>query len=80
MEGFVQSGHDSDDVVLLVSNDKKAGRTLLTLGELARKHKINLEADTLVMEKQARYCTHLVKVDTKHYGLPQTRNRKVGYR
>ena len=51
------------------------GKTI-TLGELAKKHDIDLENDILVTEKKARYCTHLVKLDTKQYGLPQTRNRK----
>lgn len=75
VQGVVRDGHVADDVEPLVSKDQK-NRTL-TLGELAKKHKINLEADTLVMEKKARYCTHLCRVDTKDYGLPQTRNRKV---
>ena len=46
------------------------GKTI-TLGELAKKHDIDLENDILVTEKKARYCTHLVKLDTKQYGLPQ---------
>lgn len=28
------------------------------------------------MKKKARYCTQLVRIDTKEYGLPQTRNRR----
>ena len=75
VEGFVEGGHDSDDVVPLVAPDHSTSK-LVTLGEMAKRHKINLERDTLVMEKKARYCTHLCKVDTKEYGLPQTRNRK----
>ena len=51
------------------------GKTL-SLGELAKKHDIDLEEDKLVIVKKARYCTHLVKLDTREYGLPQTRNRK----
>ena len=76
VEGFVKSGHDPNDVEPLLSDDR-SGTKLITLGELAKKHKINLNADTLVMKKKARYCTHLCTVDTKDYGLPQTRNRKV---
>ena len=72
--GFVREDHDPNDIEELRSDDKVKG--MLSLGQLARKHKINLEADTLVMEKKARYCTHLCKLDTKDYGLPQTRNRK----
>jgi len=76
VQGFVKGGHDPSDVIKLVSETRNAGGNL-TLGQLARKHKINLEADILVMEKKAHYCTHLSKLDTKDYGLPQTRNRKV---
>jgi len=75
VRGVVRYGKSANHVEPLVSADKM-NRTL-NLGELAKKHKINLEADTLVMEKKARYCTHLCKLDTKEYGLPQTRNRKV---
>ena len=75
VRGVVRCGHGANDVEPLVSDDKK--NRILNLGELAKKHKINLETDTLVMEKKARYCTHLCKLDTKEYGLPQTRNRKV---
>lgn len=78
VEGFVKHGHNANDIVPLVSDSKDASANkLITLGQLAKKHKINLKADTLVMVKKARYCTHLCKVDTKDYGLPQTRNRKV---
>jgi hypothetical protein len=76
VQGFVRSGHDSTEVEPLVSDDRNV-EGLVTLGQLAKKHKINLNADTLVMEKKARYCTHLCKLDTKDYGIPQTRNRKV---
>ena len=76
VEGFVKGGHDPNDVEPLLSGDR-SGTKLITLGELAKKHRIDLNADTLVMKKKARYCTHLCTVDTKDYGLPQTRNRKV---
>jgi hypothetical protein len=56
--GFVRSGHGSDDVEPLVSKDRNTTK-LVTLGEMAKRHKINLDQDTLVMKKQARYCTHL---------------------
>jgi hypothetical protein len=77
VQGFVRGGQDASNVQPLVSDDRNV-KGLITLGQMARKHGINLRADTLVMEKQARYCTKLVKLDTKDYGLPQTRNRKVG--
>ena len=75
VEGFVRAGDKSSEVRPLLSKD---GGGIVTLRQLAKKHEINLNADTLVMEKKARYCTHLCKLDTKDYGLPQTRNRKVG--
>lgn len=60
--GFVKGGHDAKEVIPMKakSHDKK-----VTLGELAKRHKINLEEDTLVVEKRTKYCTHLCKVDTK---------------
>jgi len=76
VEGFVKAGRRAGDVTPLVATKKE--KDTVTLGQLAKRHGINLEADTLVMVKKARYCTHLCKLDTKDYGLPQTRNRKVG--
>ena len=76
VQGFVKSGDDPSNVILLTASSKSKKGGLVTLGELAKQHSINLNRDVLVMEKQARYCTHLCKIDTKDYGLPQTRNRK----
>ena len=75
MEGFVKFGDNPKNVTPLRHKGKNTSN-LLTLKEIAKLHGINLNKDTLVMEKKARYCTHLVKLDTKDYGLPQTRNRK----
>ena len=84
LQGFVRGDDDDDDEdneeeILPLRPDKelKVGAQL-NLGKLAKKHGINLKKDILVLEKKARYCTHLCKLDTKEYGLPQTRNRKVG--
>lgn len=74
VKGFVKEGNHPNDIELLIASTTTKD---ITLGELAKKHKINLEGDILVLEKKARYCTHLCKLDTKEYGLPQTRNRKV---
>ena len=76
VEGFVKEGSTSSDVIPLLSEPKSAGKDF-TLKQLAKKHKINLDKDTLILDKKARYCTHLCKLDTKTYGLPQTRQRKV---
>jgi len=81
VQGFVKGRHDdSDDAELIPlvrsDNKKKGTKSIITLGQMAKHHGIDLEQDTLVLYKKARYCTHLCKIDTKEYGLPQTRNRK----
>lgn len=76
VQGFVKGGSDANKVKPLVSDDRNSKR-IITLGQLAKRHNVDLDNDTLVMEKKARYCTHLCKLDTKDFGLPQTRNRKV---
>jgi hypothetical protein len=76
VEGVVKEGDDAGEVTPVVSSRRSIGKTF-SLGELAKLHRIDLEGDILVLEKKTRYCTHLVKLDTKDYGLPQTRNRKV---
>jgi hypothetical protein len=78
VEGFTRKGADSSNVKPLIADRSMIGKEV-TLAQLAKTHKINLEGDTLVLEKKARYCTYLVKLDTKDYGLPQTRNRKVRF-
>jgi hypothetical protein len=75
VQGFVRSDDEPDNVQPL--NAKKSDKDrVLNLGQLAKEHRINLEEDILVVEKKARYCTHLIRLDTKDYGLPQTRNRQ----
>ena len=78
VEGFVKGAHSASKIVPLLPRDEDLGKDI-SLGQLAKKHMINLNADTLILEKKARYCTHLCKVDTKLYGLPQTRQRKVSW-
>eukprot|EP00980_Cylindrotheca_fusiformis_P003492 scaffold781_cov132-Cylindrotheca_fusiformis.AAC.11 len=46
-----------------------------TLEELLRFNGISKENDTLVFDVPIRYRTAKMKMDTKLYGLPQTRNR-----
>ena len=51
-------------------------RKTCTLKELMDHNKIQKKTDTLVFETGgATFCAHYIKVDTKKYGLPQTRNR-----
>eukprot|EP00934_Nitzschia_sp_Nitz4_P001526 Nitzschia sp. Nitz4//scaffold16_size188269//113894//121049//NITZ4_001800-RA/size188269-processed-gene-0.61-mRNA-1//1//CDS//3329538544//1526//frame0 len=77
VEGVVRAGNDASDVEPLCAGSK--AKSEVTLKQLAYRHKIDLDADILVFRKKANYCTHLCKVDTKEYGLPQTRNRKYLY-
>lgn len=46
-----------------------------TLKELMNKNKISKANDILVFKSDVTYCTQTCKMDTKEYGLPQTRNR-----
>jgi hypothetical protein len=75
VQGFVRKGDNAANVRPIEARPGSTG--LVTLGELAKRHGISLKDDILVMEKKVRYCTHLVKVDTKDFGLPQTRQRQV---
>lgn len=86
VQGFVKFGDDPSNVRPLIAEKSDEGK-IVNLGQLAKEHGITLHGngkkkkgdpdlgDVLVMEKKARYRTHLVKLDTKEYGLPQTRNR-----
>lgn len=68
VKGFLRPG-ESD-----VNSVKMKGKTC-TLTELMKANKISKENDTLVFETECTYCTQIVKVDTKQFGLPQTRER-----
>jgi hypothetical protein len=81
VQGFIRGIDTTHPIITIQPNQKddqkEANGTLLTLGQLAKRHGIDLARDTLVMHQNVRYCTHLCKLDSKEYGLPQTRNRKV---
>ena len=79
VQGFVRADDEPDNVQPLKAKKSDENR-ILNLGQLAKEHGIDLEEDILVMEKKARYCTHLIRLDTKDYGLPQTRNRQFVWR
>jgi hypothetical protein len=66
--GFVRGGHTSKDVIPIrgTKQDK-----IITLGEMAKQHNINMKEDILVVEKATKYCTHLCKVDTKEVRISQ---------
>lgn len=46
-----------------------------TLTEFVKHNGINKKTDTLYLETDVVYCTRWLKVDTKDFGLPQTRER-----
>ena len=55
-------------------NSIKKGRC--NLAELSKFNDIDRNADILIVENGVKYVTHLLKnIDTKDYGLPQTRQR-----
>ena len=71
VRGYLKDGsHD----VIVVTWPSKAKKTC-TLTEFMKHNGINKKTDTLILENDVVYCTHRVKVDTKFYGLPQTRLR-----
>jgi hypothetical protein len=73
VKGFIMPGSSSLKKIVWptsVSKDKPC-----TLNILMKHNGIKKANDTLVLETPCTYCTHIVKVDTKDYGLPQTRNR-----
>jgi site-specific DNA-cytosine methylase len=53
----------------------KIKRESCTLAALLKENGISRANDTLVFESDCTYCTEIVKVDTKNFGLPQTRQR-----
>ncbi|KAG7339316.1 SNF2 family helicase [Nitzschia inconspicua] len=53
----------------------KTGKRTCTLGELIKAGKADSKSGHLVFKMPCTYCTSIAKVDTKNYGLPQTRMR-----
>jgi hypothetical protein len=74
--GYLQPGSTKVKEIKWPSkNGKKNKDATCTLTALMKLNGISKQNDTLVLETPCTYCTHLVKVDTKEFGLPQTRNR-----
>ena len=72
VEGYTQDGSTKIHKVSWPSKSKKR----CTLEELAEVNEINRKRDVLILENEVLYCTHWIKkLDTKNYGLPQTRER-----
>ena len=72
VKGYVKDGKGK---VHKMSWPKNNSTKRCKLSEIAKFNNINTKTDLLVVENGVQYVTHLVKVDTKRYGLPQTRNR-----
>jgi hypothetical protein len=70
--GFTKAG-DDEEVIPVRWPFKKKDKC--TLEELTQFNQCSMEDDTLVFEVPIRYHTCKIKVDTKNFGLPQTRNR-----
>ena len=74
--GYVKNNKGKLHPVQWASRVKnKKSRPTCTLEELMKTNGINKENDTLVFETPCTYYTKTIKVDTKRFGLPQTRER-----
>jgi site-specific DNA-cytosine methylase len=74
VKGFFKGGSDVLKEVTWPTNVAKGKHC--TLQDLMQSNGIKKEDDTLVFDVPVSYCTKLISVDTKDFGLPQTRNRK----
>jgi hypothetical protein len=72
VEGFVKG--DATQVTKAEWPGKK-NKEKCTLEELMAHNRISKKNDTLVFQTECTFCTQTIKVDTKDFGLPQTRNR-----
>jgi hypothetical protein len=71
LKGFVRG--NSDEILKAKwpsSADKKC-----SLEDLMKFNQISKASDTIVFDTPCCYCTKVIKVDTKDFGLPQTRQR-----
>jgi len=65
---------DTPGVVESLSWPKGSNKTC-SLSDLIRHNSVDRAKDTLVFETECTYCTQTVTVDSKEFGLPQTRQR-----
>jgi len=71
VKGYLRRNSSEVNSIKWPSSKKK----VCSLSELMRANGISKADDTLVFETGCTYCTRTAKVDTKDFGLPQTRNR-----
>jgi len=73
--GAVLSGYAKSDSTEVLPVKCPSKSTTCSLAELISTNGISKADDTLVFKTPCVYCTQLVKVDSKEFGLPQTRQR-----
>lgn len=66
----------SNDLTEIKWPDELKKKKTCTLDDLFKYTDMCKETDTIVFKTPVTYCTHLLSVDTKDFGLPQTRQRK----
>lgn len=84
--GFLRPGESEVNPITMTYSSKKQNNSkkkksggkdakFCTLSDLLKANNISKEEDTLVLKTECTYCTKIVNVDTKSFGLPQTRER-----
>jgi hypothetical protein len=73
VSGYLRAGQSELQSVRWPKGTKPTATCLLK--DLMKENGIVKATDTLVFETECLYCTKTVKVDTKDFGLPQTRMR-----
>jgi len=72
VSGYTKGGSSVTHEMKWPNKSKKS----CTLDELIKHNGIDRKTALLILESDVVYCTKYVKVDTKKFGLPQTRQRK----
>lgn len=75
VKGFVQSKSEKIQEVKYPPKSKRKLKDSCALSELMTFNGIKQATDTLVFDTPCTYCTRTMNVDTKDFGLPQTRQR-----
>lgn len=75
VQGFIQSDSTTINEIRWPPNSDRKQKKSCSLKQLMEYNGIKKKTDTLVFKTPCIYCTKFLKVDTKEFGLPQTRNR-----
>lgn len=75
VQGFIQSDSMTMNEIRWPPNSDRKQKKSCSLKQLMEYNGIKKNTDTLVFKTPCTYCTKFLKVDTKEFGLPQTRNR-----